>query len=114
MLDGAARLKDLFKEAKRLEMPAVAISDHGNMHGAYDFYKQAKAADIVPIIGVEAYVAPESRFHKQRVKWGRPEQKSDDVSGNGAITHMTMWAQSAEGLKNLFRLNSRARSRVTT
>ncbi len=108
MLDGAARLKDLFKEAKRLEMPAVAISDHGNMHGAYDFYKQAKAADIVPIIGVEAYVAPESRFHKQRVKWGRPEQKSDDVSGNGAITHMTMWAQSAEGLKNLFRLNSRA------
>ncbi|MDR7279568.1 DNA polymerase III subunit alpha [Catenuloplanes atrovinosus] len=108
MLDGAARLKDLFKEAKRLGMPAVAISDHGNMHGAYDFYKQAKAADITPILGVEAYVAPESRFHKQRVKWGRPEQKSDDVSGNGAITHMTMWAQSAEGLHNLFKLNSRA------
>ncbi|MEV1289848.1 DNA polymerase III subunit alpha [Micromonospora sp. NPDC049679] len=108
MLDGAARLKDLFAEAKRLGMPAVAITDHGNMHGAYDFYKQAMAAEITPLLGVEAYVAPESRFHKQRVKWGRPEQKRDDISGNGAITHMTMWARNAVGLKNLFALNSRA------
>jgi DNA polymerase-3 subunit alpha len=108
MLDGAARLKDLFAEAERLGMPAVAITDHGNMHGANDFYKQAMAAGITPILGVEAYVAPESRFHKQRVKWGRPEQKSDDVSGNGAITHMTMWAQNKTGLHNLFTLNSRA------
>ncbi|GAB1646035.1 DNA polymerase III subunit alpha [Krasilnikovia sp. MM14-A1259] len=108
MLDGAARLKDLFAEANRLGMPAVAITDHGNMHGAYDFYKQATAAGVTPIIGVEAYVAPESRFHKQRVKWGRPEQKSDDISGNGAITHMTMWARNDVGLKNLFKLNSRA------
>ncbi|SDY81810.1 DNA polymerase-3 subunit alpha [Micromonospora pattaloongensis] len=108
MLDGAARLKDLFAEAKRLGMPAVAITDHGNMHGANDFYKQAMAHDITPLLGVEAYVAPESRFHKQRVKWGRPEQKSDDVSGNGAITHMTMWARNKTGLHNLFTLNSRA------
>ena len=85
MLDGAARLKDMFAEAKRLGMPAVAITDHGNMHGAYDFYNQAMAAGVTPILGVEAYVAPESRFDKERVKWGRPEQKSDDVSGNGAI-----------------------------
>jgi DNA polymerase-3 subunit alpha len=63
---------------------------------------------VTPVIGVEAYVAPESRLHKARVKWGRPEQKSDDISGNGAITHMTMWARDAVGLKNLFRLNSRA------
>ncbi|GGK70715.1 DNA polymerase III subunit alpha [Mangrovihabitans endophyticus] len=108
MLDGAARLKDLIAEAGRQGMPAVAITDHGNMHGAYDFYKQATAAGITPVIGVEAYVAPESRLHKGRVKWGRPEQKRDDVSGNGAITHMTMWARNATGLKNLFRLNSRA------
>ena len=108
MLDGAARLKDLFAEVKRQGMPAVAITDHGNMHGANDFYKQAMAAGVTPIIGVEAYVAPESRFHKKRVKWGRPEQKSDDISGNGAITHMTMWARNATGLKNLFKLNSRA------
>lgn len=108
MLDGAARLKDLFAEAKRLGMSAVAITDHGNMHGANDFYNQAMAAGITPILGVEAYVAPESRYHKARVKWGRPEQKSDDISGNGAITHKTMWAKNAQGLKNLFTLNSRA------
>ena len=108
MLDGAARLKELMAECRRLGMPAVAISDPGNMHGAYDFYKQATAAGLTPVIGVEAYVAPESRYHKARVKWGRPEQKSDDISGNGAITHMTMWAQNATGLHNLFILNSRA------
>ncbi|SCF26930.1 DNA polymerase-3 subunit alpha [Micromonospora viridifaciens] len=108
MLDGAARLKDLFAEVDRQGMPAVAMTDHGNMHGANDFYKQAMAAGVTPILGVEAYVAPESRFHKQRVKWGRPEQKSDDVSGNGAITHMTMWAANKTGLHNLFKLNSRA------
>src|SRR5690349_14626661 len=108
MLDGAARLTDLLAEASRLGMPAVAITDHGNMHGAYDFYTRARAAGVTPVIGVEAYVAPESRLHKARVKWGRPEQKSDDISGNGAITHMTMWARDAVGLKNLFRLNSRA------
>ncbi|MFI5933431.1 DNA polymerase III subunit alpha [Actinoplanes sp. NPDC051494] len=107
MLDGAARVKELLAEANRLGMPAAAITDHGNMHGAYDFYTQAKAAGVTPVIGVEAYVAPESRLHKKRVKWGRPEQKSDDISGNGAYTHMTMWARNAVGLKNLFRLNSR-------
>jgi len=107
MLDGAARIKELLAEASRLGMPAAAITDHGNMHGAYDFYKQATAAGITPVIGVEAYVAPESRLTKSRIKWGRPEQKRDDVSGNGAITHMTMWARNAVGLKNLFRLNSR-------
>jgi DNA polymerase-3 subunit alpha len=108
MLDGAARVKELLGEAKRLGMPAAAITDHGNMHGAYDFYTQAKAAELIPVIGVEAYVAPESRLEKSRIKWGRPEQKGDDVSGNGAYTHMTMWARNAVGLKNLFRLNSRA------
>jgi DNA polymerase-3 subunit alpha len=106
MLDGAARLKDMFKEAGRLDMPAVAITDHGYMYGAYDFYKQASSAGVKPIIGCEAYVAPESRLLKQRVRWGEPHQKNDDVSGGGSYTHMTMWARNAEGLHNLFRLNS--------
>jgi len=108
MLDGAARLKELFAEVKRLEMPAVAITDHGNMHGANDFYKQAMASGVTPIVGVEAYVAPASRFDKKRIRWGTQDQRSDDVSGGGAITHMTMWAQNKSGLKNLFKLNSRA------
>ncbi len=108
MLDGAARLKDLFAEVKRQGMPAVAMTDHGNMHGANDFYKQAMAAGVTPILGIEAYVAPESRFHKQRVRWGRPEQKSDDVSGSGGYTHKTIWARNKTGLHNLFTLTSKA------
>ncbi|WP_238016858.1 DNA polymerase III subunit alpha [Dactylosporangium sp. AC04546] len=108
MLDGAARLKEMFAEANRLGMPAVAITDHGNMHGAYDFYTKAKAAGVTPILGVEAYVAPESRLTKQRIRWGRPDQKDDDVSGSGGYTHKTIWARNRTGLHNLFRLNSRA------
>ncbi|GAB3205876.1 DNA polymerase III subunit alpha [Marinactinospora thermotolerans] len=108
MLDGAARLKQLFEVAQREKMPAVAMTDHGNVHGAYDFYKQAKNAGVTPIIGVEAYVAPESRFHKERVRWGDPSQKDDDVSGGGFYNHKTIWAQNKEGLHNLFKLNSRA------
>ena len=108
MLDGAAKLKDLFAEAERLEMPAVAITDHGNLHGAYDFFNRARAAGITPIIGLEAYVAPESRFHKAPVRWGGQHQKDDDVSGAGAFTHMTIWARNVEGLHNLFKLQTRS------
>ncbi|MBM7788564.1 DNA polymerase III subunit alpha [Tenggerimyces flavus] len=108
MLDGAAKLKDMFAEANRQGMPGIAITDHGNLHGAYDFFTKAKGAGVTPIIGVEAYVAPHSRFHKAPVKWGQPHQKDDDVSGAGAYTHMTIWAKNAVGLKNLFKLQTRA------
>ncbi|MGW0229069.1 DNA polymerase III subunit alpha [Actinopolymorpha singaporensis] len=108
MLDGAAKLKDMFAEAQRLQMPAVAITDHGNLHGAYDFYTRATAAGITPIIGLEAYVAPTSRYHKAPVRWGQQHQKGDDVSGGGAFTHMTIWARDAVGLHNLFKLQTRA------
>ncbi|MFD2080270.1 DNA polymerase-3 subunit alpha [Actinopolymorpha cephalotaxi] len=108
MLDGAAKLKDMFAEAQRLQMPAVAITDHGNLHGAYDFFTRATAAGITPIIGLEAYVAPTSRYHKAPVRWGQQHQKGDDVSGAGAFTHMTIWARNAVGLHNLFRLQTRA------
>jgi DNA polymerase III subunit alpha len=108
MLDGAARLKDLFSECGRMEMPALAITDHGNVYGAYDFAQKAAAAGIKPIIGTEAYVAPEHRGLKQPVRWGTPAQKDDDVSGGGAYTHMTLLAESTEGLHNLLKLSSRA------
>src|SRR5580700_3788590 len=108
MLDGAARLKELFSECERTGMPAVAITDHGNVYGAYDFWSKAQAAGIKPIIGIEAYVAPEHRGHKQPVRWGTPAQKDDDVSGAGAYTHMTLLAESTEGMHNLFRLSSLA------
>ncbi|HET8994605.1 MAG TPA: DNA polymerase III subunit alpha [Rhodococcus sp. (in: high G+C Gram-positive bacteria)] len=108
MLDGAAKLGPLFDEAQRLEMTAVGMTDHGNMYGASEFYNLATKAGIKPIIGIEAYVAPESRFNTKRVKWGDPSQKSDDVSGSGAYTHMTMVAENATGLRNLFKLSSLA------
>ncbi|MDP9396557.1 MAG: DNA polymerase III subunit alpha [Actinomycetota bacterium] len=106
MLDGAARLKDLFAEAARLEMPALAMTDHGNVFGAYDFYKQATAAGVKPIIGTEAYLAPGSRFDRSRVRWASGGE--DDVSGGGAYTHLTLLAETTAGMHNLFRLSSLA------
>lgn len=106
MLDGAARVADLMGEVAQQKMPAIAMTDHGNVFGAYDFYKQAKKAGVKPIIGIEAYVAPESRFDKRRVKWA--DGGEDDVSGGGAYTHMTLLAENNQGLANLFRLSSLA------
>ena len=106
MLDGAARVDELVKEVARQEMPAIAITDHGNVFGAFDFNRKAIKAGVKPIIGIEAYVAPESRFTKSRVKWG--DGGEDDVSGGGAYTHMTLLAENNEGLGNLFRLASLA------
>ncbi|REE99721.1 DNA polymerase III subunit alpha [Thermomonospora umbrina] len=108
MLDGAARLKQMFAEVERQKMPAIAMTDHGNMHGAYDFWRHAKDVGVTPIIGIEAYAAPESRFHKKKVQWGEPSQKRDDVSGGGLINHKTLWARNKTGLHNLFKLSSRA------
>jgi DNA polymerase-3 subunit alpha len=108
MLDGAARLKDLFAECEQTGMPAIAMTDHGNVYGAYDFWVKARAAGIKPIIGIEAYIAPEHRRHRQPVRWGSPAQKNDDVSGAGAYTHMTLLAETTEGMHNIFRLSSMA------
>ncbi len=106
MLDGAARLDDLFATTAALGMPALAMTDHGNVFGAYDFWKKANKAGIKPIIGIEAYLAPGSRFDKTRVKWGAGGE--DDVSGGGAYTHMTMLATSTDAMHRLFRLSSLA------
>jgi DNA polymerase III subunit alpha len=110
MLDGAARLKDLFTQCERAGMSAIAMTDHGNLYGAYDFWTKATAAGIKPVIGIEAYVAPEHRKHRQPVRWGNPAQakSGDDISGAGAYTHMTLFAETTEGMHNLFRLSSLA------
>lgn len=108
MLDGAAKVKPMLAEAQRLEMPAIGMTDHGNMFGASEFYNAATDVGIKPIIGIEAYIAPASRFETKRVLWGDPSQKSDDVSGSGSYTHMTMVAENATGLRNLFKLSSLA------
>ncbi|MFD6198985.1 DNA polymerase III subunit alpha [Mycobacteriaceae bacterium NPDC060252] len=108
MLDGAAKIKPMLAEVERLGMSAVGMTDHGNMYGASEFYNVATDTGVKPIIGIEAYIAPASRFDTKRVFWGDPGQKSDDVSGSGSYTHMTMVAENATGLRNLFKLSSLA------
>jgi len=116
MLDGHARHADLAEETVRLGMPAVAITDHGHMLGAHQFHEEVTKAGAKPIIGVEAYVAPESRFHKKPIFWGPNGQRaqrdadgeSGDVSGGGAYTHLTLLARNPTGLRQLFELTTRA------
>jgi DNA polymerase-3 subunit alpha len=109
MLDGAARIGDLFTRAAEMGMPALATTDHGYVFGAYEFWKKAQGTGVKPIIGVEAYVTPGThRTDKTRVKWGDESQSGDDVSGSGAYTHMTLLAKNNTGLHNLFRLDSLA------
>lgn len=105
MLDGAARVKPLIDAAVAEGMPAIAVTDHGNVFGAFDFWKTATAAGIKPIIGTEAYLTPGThRSDKTRIRWG--DGGGDDVSGSGAYTHMTLLSSSTAGMHNLFRLSS--------
>ena len=107
MLDGAARIDDLFAEASRMGMPAVATTDHGFIFGAYEFWKKAAKHGVKPIIGIEGYVTPGThRTDKTRVKYG--DGGRDDVSGSGAYTHMTLLARNNTGMHNLFRMCSLA------
>ena len=89
LLDGAIRLDDLFAKARKYQMPAIAMTDHGNMFGAIDFYQKAYKAGIKPIIGCELYVAPESRFDR----------------GEGP-RHLVVLAKDTHGYKNLMKLTS--------
>ncbi|HON75437.1 MAG TPA: DNA polymerase III subunit alpha, partial [Dermatophilaceae bacterium] len=107
MLDGAARIDELFDAAARMGMPALATTDHGYVFGAYEFWKKAQGTGVKPIIGVEAYVTPgTARGDRTRVKYG--DGGRDDVGGSGAYTHMTLLAKNNNGLHNLFRMSSLA------
>ena len=92
MLDGAAKLGKLFERTAEMGMPALAMTDHGNVFGAHDFYRQARAAGVNPIIGMEAYLTPNtSRFERTRVRWANGGE--DDVSGSGSYTHITLLSE---------------------
>ena len=107
MLDGAARVGQLMDAVRDQGMPAIAVTDHGNTFGAFDFWRQAKDRGINPIIGIEAYLTPGTfRGDRSRVRWG--DGGGDDVSGGGAYTHMPMLSETTEGMHNLFRLSSRS------
>lgn len=100
LLDGAIRLKDLFETARSYNMPAVAMTDHGNMFGALEFYELAKKYEIKPIIGCEAYVAPKSRHD-------RGGKLDNDANGNDDRTnHLVLLARDLTGYQNLMKLVS--------
>ena len=85
MLDGAARLDDLFARTGELGMTSIAMTDHGNVFGAYDFYKQANGAGVKPIIGMEGYYTPGSRFDRAPFDFGDNliDEEGDGGSNRG-------------------------------
>lgn len=93
LLDGASKIVNLVSRAKELGMPALAITDHGNMHGIISFYNLAKEAELKPIVGCELYLAPRSRFDKST---------KEDRSPN----HLTVLAKNDIGYRNLMKLVS--------
>src|SRR5688572_23301475 len=97
LLDGASEIGTLVKRAKELGMNGLALTDHGNLHGALEFYRKAKDAGINPIIGYEAYIAPGSRF-----------EKKDAANSKEASYHLTLLAKDRTGFNNLIKLASAA------
>ena len=97
LLDGANRIDDLIARALELEQPALAITDHGNLHAAWEFQEKAKKAKLKPIIGMEAYVAPGDRKTRQR-----------QSQGGKPYYHLVLLARDLQGYKNLVKLSSLA------
>ena len=95
LLDGLSKIEDLISKCKEYGMPALAITDHGNMYGAVEFYKKAKAAEIKPILGVEAYIATRSRFQKE-------------ANIDSRRFHLTLLAENKTGYQNLLKLVSKS------
>jgi DNA polymerase III subunit alpha len=93
LLDGANRIDELVTQTKKLGMNAIALTDHGNLYGAIEFYGECKKQGINPVIGYEAYVAPTSRFEKT-------------ASRRDAAFHLTLLAQNEKGFKNLIKMAS--------
>ena len=96
LLDGACRIPELAARAAELKMPALALSDHGNLFGAIEFYKECKKVGVKPIMGCEVYLAPGSRF----------ERKAN--SAKEASTHFLLLAKNEKGYQNLVKLVSTA------
>src|SRR5207245_8779868 len=97
LLDGACRLDRLMEKAHELKFPALALTDHGVLYGAIDFYQAARDKGIKPIIGCEVYVAPGSRLEKKTTSGGR-----------GVYHHLVLLAKDETGYKNLIRLATTA------
>src|SRR3954451_12869646 len=94
LLDGASRIPELCALVKSLGMNSVAITDHGNLYGAIEFYRECKAAGLNPIIGYEAYVSPGSR-----------KERGESRKRGEAGFHLTLLAQNRTGFKNLIKMS---------
>lgn len=108
LLDGALRLDDLFERAKEYNMPAIAMTDHGNMFGAIDFYTRAIKAGIKPILGSEVYFTPGSRFDRRPPKKTRLVESQDEEEGKYQIHHLVLLCKNQTGYQNLCKLLSKA------
>ncbi|HVB05470.1 MAG TPA: DNA polymerase III subunit alpha [Acidimicrobiales bacterium] len=109
MLDGAARVSEVVATAAADGQPAIAITDHGNMYGVLDFYRECREHDITPIIGTEAYMAANSRTDRP-VRRGRVDDTGGDAGERGEklYYHLTLLAESGAGYANLMKLSSMA------
>src|SRR5438045_2729751 len=94
LLDGANRIPELVAHTKSLGMNAIAMTDHGNLYGAIEFYRECKAAGLNPVIGYEAYIAPGKRTERDARRRG------------DAAYHLTLLAKNLTGFKNLIKMSS--------
>ncbi|HSS09940.1 MAG TPA: DNA polymerase III subunit alpha [Acidimicrobiales bacterium] len=108
MLDGAARVTDVIAAAKADGQPAIGITDHGNMYGVLDFYKEARSQGIKPVLGTEAYMAAQSRYERP-VRRGRVDDGGGEgEEGEKLYYHLTLLAETTAGYRNLMKLSSAA------
>ena len=98
MLDGYGHVKDMVTRASQLGQPAMALTDHGNLYAAIDFYKAAKSADVKPIVGMEGYVAFGSRF----------DRSPNEAARGGSQPHITLLSETNVGYRNLLELSTKA------
>ncbi len=108
MLDGAARVRDLVEAAVADHQPALAITDHGNMYGVLDFYAECKSKGITPIIGIEAYMAANSRFDRPLRRGRLDDTGGEGERGEKLYYHLTVLAETTTGYRNLMKLASDA------
>lgn len=107
LLDGLSRPTEMVQRVAELEQPAIAITDHGSLSGLFQLWKACQGTGVKPIAGCEFYIAPSSRTTKEAYYLGTPEQRSDDLS-YGAYGHITVVAYTAEGVRNLYRMQAEA------
>ncbi len=108
MLDGAARIKEAVAKVKADSQPALAITDHGNMYGVLDFYKECRSQEINPIIGLEAYMSGGSRFDRPTRRGRVDDTGGDSDGGEKLYYHIILLAENNQGYKNLMKLSSDA------